>query len=138
VPPLGAATADEMTLIEAVNTTLAAALVASPDTLLFGEDIEEPKGGVFGLTKGLSERFPGRVTNAPLAEATIVGCGVGLAAAGARPIFEIQYIDFIGPGLNQLIHQAATLRWRTHPWSEGGRAQPARRCRGPLLERDLG
>jgi hypothetical protein len=51
-----------------------------PNAVIFGEDVEDPKGGVFGFTKGLSTRFPGRVVNSPLAEATIAGMGVGLAA----------------------------------------------------------
>jgi 2-oxoisovalerate dehydrogenase E1 component len=102
-----------VTMIAAVNHTFGAALERFPSLLMFGEDIEDPKGGVFGFTAGLSSRFPGRVVNSPLAEGTIVGVGAGLAAAGYRPVFEIQFIDFIGPGLNQLITQATTLRWRS-------------------------
>lgn len=100
-------------LAEAVNQVLAAALETMPEVLLYGQDIEDPRGGVFGLTRGLSTRFAGRVVNSPLAEATLVGAGVGLAATGLRPIIELQFIDFITPGFNQLATQAATLRWRT-------------------------
>ena len=102
-----------VTMIGAINHAFRAALEDVPAMLMFGEDIEDPKGGVFGFTAGLSRRFPGRVVNSPLAEGTIVGLGVGLAAAGFRPVFELQFIDFVGPALNQLITQATTLRWRS-------------------------
>lgn len=101
------------TMVAAVNQTLLRALEQDPKVILCGEDIEDPKGGVFGLTKGLSSKFPKRVQNAALAEATIVGTAVGLASVGWKPVFEIQFIDFICPALNQLMTQAASLRWRT-------------------------
>jgi len=106
--------ASESTMVGALNRCLREALDRLPTTILFGEDIEDPKGGVFGFTKGLSTRHPGRVINSPLAEATIVGTAVGLAVAGYRPIFELQFIDFAIPALNQLINQVATLRWRSN------------------------
>ncbi len=102
-----------MTMVAAINQTFRAGLEAFPNMLMFGEDIEDPKGGVFGLTKGLSASFPGRVTNSPLAEATIVGTAVGLAASGYRPVFELQFIDFLTAGFNPLASQMATLRWRS-------------------------
>ncbi|RYE73674.1 MAG: 2-oxoisovalerate dehydrogenase, partial [Myxococcales bacterium] len=106
------------TMLRATNETLHAALAQNPRTILFGEDIEDPKGGVFGITKGLSNDYPGRVVNSPLAEATIAGMAVGLAAVGWRPIFELQFVDFVGPALNQLMAQVSNLRWRTRgEWS---------------------
>ncbi len=111
LPPI--VPAERTTMVAVLNQALEAALEEDERVLLFGEDIEDPKGGVFGLTKGLSTRFPGRVRNSPLAEATIVGVGIGLAAYGYRPIFEIQFIDFLSPAWNQLTTNAATLRWRT-------------------------
>src|SRR5690606_41942821 len=57
-----------------------------PSVKLYGEDIEDPKGDVFGVTKGLSTEFPGRVVNSPLAEASILGLTIGQALAGARPV----------------------------------------------------
>lgn len=81
---------------------------------MFGEDIEAPKGGVFGLTTGLSDEFPDRVFNSPLAEATIAGVGIGLASYGMRPVFEFQFIDFVGPAMNQIGQNLTTLRWRTN------------------------
>jgi 2-oxoisovalerate dehydrogenase E1 component len=101
------------TMAAALNATLGAALERIPNAIIFGEDVEDPKGGVFGFTKGLSTRFPGRVINSPLAEATIIGSAVGLAAIGFRPIFELQFVDFLAPGFNQLLNQVATVRWRS-------------------------
>jgi 2-oxoisovalerate dehydrogenase E1 component len=76
--------------------------------------VEDPKGGVFGLTKGLSSRYAGRVINSPLAEATIAGLASGLCQKGFFPIFELQFIDFVGTAFNQIANQIATLRWRTN------------------------
>ena len=104
---------DTATMVSAMNQTFRAGLEEFPNMVFFGEDIEDPKGGVFGFTKGLSTDYPERVLNSPLAEATIIGAGVGLATMGYRPVFEIQFIDFITPGLNQLATQAATLHWRS-------------------------
>jgi 2-oxoisovalerate dehydrogenase E1 component len=101
------------TMVAAFNRTFHAAMETFDTIVVFGEDIEDPKGGVFGFTKGLSSKYPERVRNSPLAEATIVGTAVGLAAMGYRPVFEIQFIDFITPGFHQLVSQIATLRWRS-------------------------
>ncbi|MBI4621901.1 MAG: 2-oxo acid dehydrogenase subunit E2 [Verrucomicrobia bacterium] len=96
-----------------INLTLRAGLDADPRRMIFGEDVEDPKGGVFTLTKRLSTDFPGQVFNSPLAESTILGVACGLASYGRRPVFELQFIDFIYPGWNQLVTNLATLRWRT-------------------------
>ncbi len=101
------------TMVSAINTTFRKALENDPKIVFFGEDIEDPKGGVFGVTKGLSEAFPKQVFNSPLAEATIMGVAVGLSAYGWRPVFELQFIDFIAPGWNQITGQMSTLRWRS-------------------------
>ncbi len=113
-PPPFALQKIDCTMVSALNACLSEVLDRVPMAILFGEDIEDPKGGVFGFTKGLSTRHPGRVINSPLAEATIIGTAVGLAATGYRPIFELQFIDFATPGFNQLIHQVTTLRWRSN------------------------
>jgi len=98
---------------DTVNKTLRAGLEEDPNRIIFGEDIEDPKGGVFRLTQKLSTEFPNQVFNSPLAESTILGVGCGLAAYGKRPVFELQFIDFIYPGFNQLITNISTLRWRS-------------------------
>lgn len=101
-------------MVDAVNQVFKAGLESSSDYVFFGEDIEDPKGGVFRLTAGLSEAFGDRVFNSPLAEATIAGVAVGLASYGMRPVFEFQFIDFSGPAWNQVSQNLGTLRWRTN------------------------
>ncbi len=96
-----------------INLTLRAGLDANPRRMIFGEDVEDPKGGVFTLTKRLSTDFPQQVFNSPLAESTILGVACGLASYGRSRVFEMQFIDFIYPGWNQLVTNLATLRWRT-------------------------
>src|SRR5437870_3287977 len=98
---------------DTVNKTLRLGLEEDRGRILFGEDIEDPKGGVFRLTQKLSTAFPKQVFNSPLAESTILGVACGLAAYGKRPVFELQFIDFIYPGFNQLVTNISTLRWRS-------------------------
>ena len=98
---------------DTVNKTLRAGLEEDQRRVVFGEDIEDPKGGVFRLTQKLSTEFPEQVFNSPLAESTILGVACGLAAYGKRPVFEIQFIDFLYPGFNQLVTNISTLRWRS-------------------------
>src|SRR2546421_8596676 len=98
---------------DTVNKTLRLGLEEDPRRVIFGEDIEDPKGGVFRLTQKLSTEFPKQVFNSPLAESTILGVACGLAAYGRRPVFELQFIDFIYPGFNQLVTNISNLRWRT-------------------------
>ena len=98
---------------DSINQTLRAGLERDPRRIMFGEDIEDPKGGVFRLTQKLSTEFPKQVFNSPLAESTILGVACGLASYGKRPVFELQFIDFINPGWNQLVTNLATLRWRS-------------------------
>src|SRR5437016_2808258 len=98
---------------DTVNKTLRAGLEDDSRRIVFGEDIEDPKGGVFRLTQRLSTEFPKQVFNSPLAESTILGVACGLAAYGKRPVFELQFIDFIYPGFNQLVTNISNLRWRS-------------------------
>jgi 2-oxoisovalerate dehydrogenase E1 component len=98
---------------DTVNKTLRVGLQEDSHRILFGEDVEDPKGGVFRLTQKLSTEFPKQVFNSPLAESTILGVACGLAAYGKRPVFELQFIDFIYPGFNQLVTNISNLRWRS-------------------------
>ncbi len=100
-------------MVDAVNAVFKQGLKDDRRYVFFGEDIEDPKGGVFRLTADLSDTFPDRVFNAPLAEATICGVAAGMASYGMRPVFELQFIDFVGPAWNQIGQNLATLRWRT-------------------------
>jgi len=98
---------------DTVNQALRLGLKEDSRRVIFGEDVEDPKGGVFRLTQKLSTEFPKQVFNSPLAESTILGVACGLAAYGRRPVFELQFIDFIYPGFNQLVTNISNLRWRT-------------------------
>src|SRR2546429_8832815 len=98
---------------DTVNKTLRLGLERDKRRIIFGEDIEDPKGGVFRLTQKLSTDFPNQVFNSPLAESTILGVACGLGSYGKRPVFELQFIDFIGPGWDQLVTNICCLRWRS-------------------------
>ncbi len=101
------------TLLEALREALEHRLASDPRATLSGQDIEDPKGDVFGLTRGLSTRFPGRVLNAPLSESTIVGTGIGRALAGGRPVGFVQFADFLPLAYNQIASELGSLHWRT-------------------------
>ncbi len=106
-------------LVTAINRTLHEIFERDPDTYIFGEDVADPKGGVFKATVGLSETFGhNRSFNAPLAESLIIGVAVGMAAAGTRPFPEIQFADFIHPAFDQIVSEVARLHYRTNgDWS---------------------
>ena len=106
---------DEVNMVTAINRTLHEIMEAMPDTYVFGEDVGDPKGGVFKATQGLGSTFGvERSFNTPLAESLIVGIGIGLAATGARPIAEIQFADFIHPGFDQIVSEAARISYRSN------------------------
>ncbi len=104
----------KLRIVDSLNHVFKHGLKTDERFIFFGEDIEAPKGGVFGLTADLSDDYPDRVFNSPLAEATIAGVGIGMACYGMRPVFEFQFIDFIGPAMNQFTQNLSTLRWRTN------------------------
>ncbi len=104
----------ELTMNEAINAVLLNRLAIDERVTLFGEDIEDPKGDVFGVTKGLSTAFPTQVQNAPLAEATIAGVSVGRALAGGKPVAFFQFADFMPPAFNQLFSEVGNMYWRTN------------------------
>ena len=103
----------ETTLVGAVTMALARALDEDPSVVVLGEDVGA-NGGVFRATQGLLERFGAeRVIDTPLAELAIGGLAVGMAAAGLRPVAEIQFSGFIYPAVDQIVSHAARLRNRT-------------------------
>jgi 2-oxoisovalerate dehydrogenase E1 component beta subunit len=103
-----------MTNVEAVRSTLHAALVRDDRVLILGEDVGA-RGNVFLITKGFLEEFgPRRIIDTPLAEASIVGVAIGMAMEGLRPIAEIQFADFIYPAFNQIVGEAAKTRYRSN------------------------
>ena len=89
-------------------------LLLDPRVYLLGEDIEDDKGDVFGVTKGLSTQFPGRVVNSPLSESTITGVSIGMALTGKRPVAFIQFADFMAPAYNLIFTELATMHWRSN------------------------
>ncbi len=102
-----------MTLIQAINEALDEEMNRDERVMLLGEDVGK-RGGVFLATEGLQQKYgPERVVDTPLAEAAIIGAAVGLAAHGMRPVAEIQFADYVFPGIDQLFSQAAKLRYRS-------------------------
>ncbi len=94
-----------------IRNALQRALKSDERVVLLGEDIESPYGGAFKATKGLSDEFPGRVRNAPISEALIIGLGNGLALAKLRPVCEIMFGDFVTLAADQLINHASKFRF---------------------------
>lgn len=104
---------EPVTMIDAINHGLREEMEKNPKIVMWGEDIADPKGGVFGVTRGLSQAFPDRVANSPLAEASIAGVAGGMAIGGYKPIVEIQFADYMWPGFMQMRDEIATVRWRS-------------------------
>jgi 2-oxoisovalerate dehydrogenase E1 component len=106
---------EEVNLITAINRTLHYAMGRDPQTVIFGEDVADPKGGVFKATAGLTDAYGSdRAFNAPLAESVIIGLGVGIAATGTKAIAEIQFADFIHPAFDQIVSEVARIRYRSN------------------------
>jgi 2-oxoisovalerate dehydrogenase E1 component len=103
--------------MDAVRAALELELATDERVFLAGIDVGAG-GNVFGLTRGLRDRFGERVRDTPISESAIVGLGVGAAMAGMRPVVEVMYLDFVGVCLDQLLNQAAKL-----PFMTGGSAQ---------------
>jgi 2-oxoisovalerate dehydrogenase E1 component beta subunit len=103
-----------MTYIESIRDTLAQEMRRDESMVILGEDVGK-KGGVFLATDGLYGEFGGdRVLDTPLSESMIVGVSIGAAVAGLRPVPEIQFADFIFPAMNQILSEAARMRFRSN------------------------
>jgi pyruvate dehydrogenase E1 component beta subunit len=103
----------QMTMIQAIKDAMRVELQRDPNVLIFGEDVGKV-GGVFRATEGLQGEFgEERVFDTPLAESGIAGLAVGLAVQGFRPIAEIQFVGFIFEAMDQILVQAARLRYRS-------------------------
>lgn len=102
-------------LVDAVNHALKEEMKLNDKMVIFGEDIADPKGGVFTATRGLTNEYgEKRVFNSPLAEASIIGVALGLAVRGYKPVVEIQFGDYIWPAFMQLKNEVATMRYRSN------------------------
>ncbi len=115
LPPLDAYAAFDRsgsTLLEAVMLGVGDALRANPSVFVFGEDVGGSYGNAFLLLRPLLEEFRDRIINSPLAEGAVLGTCVGAALAGLRPIGEMQFNDFVAAGFNQLVNNAAKIRYR--------------------------
>lgn len=102
-----------LNLIQAINLAMREEMRLDERVVIFGEDVGA-RGGVFLATEGLQAEFGRRrVFDTPLSEASIVGAAVGMAVRGLRPIAEIQFSDYMGPGFDQIVSQAAKIRYRS-------------------------
>jgi pyruvate dehydrogenase E1 component beta subunit len=107
-----------MTMAEAINSALDEAMGHDPNVIVLGEDVGLA-GGVFRVTEGLQERYgESRVIDTPLNESGIVGCAVGMALAGARPVAEIQFDGFVYPAFDQIVSHLGRYRFRTRGSSQ--------------------
>lgn len=115
------------TIREAINEALLFEMRRDPSVFLIGEDIVggmggkgevDPWGGVMGVTKGIYGEFPDRIIDTPISEMAYIGTAVGAAVCGMRPVAELMFCDFIGCCLDQVMNQAAKLRYMV-----GGKAE---------------
>ncbi|MDP2666057.1 MAG: alpha-ketoacid dehydrogenase subunit beta [Candidatus Diapherotrites archaeon] len=103
----------KVNMIQALNQAMDLELQSNPDLVVYGEDVGKD-GGVFRVTDGLQAKHGShRVFDTPLAEAGIIGLGIGMAAYGLHPVAEVQFSGFMYPGLNQLISHASRIRNRS-------------------------
>lgn len=105
----------EAVMVDAINHALAEELEKNDKMVIFGEDVGDPKGGVFTATRGLSTKFGNdRVFNSPLAEASIAGVAMGMATRGYKPVVEIQFGDYIWPAFMQYKNEVSAMRFRSN------------------------
>jgi len=106
---------EKIVIVDAINHALLEEMEFNEKMIIYGQDIADPKGGVFTATKGLSDQFgSNRVFNSPLAESSIVGTAVGMAVTGYKPVVEIQFGDYIWTAMMQIRNEVATMRYRSN------------------------
>ncbi len=106
--------AKPITYITAINETMDELMADDDRVIVLGQDVGD-RGGVFGATRGLIETYgDDRVLDTPLAESLVIGAAIGMAIDGLRPIAEIQFLDFVGPGIDQILSEAAKIHYRSN------------------------
>jgi 2-oxoisovalerate dehydrogenase E1 component len=118
-PPAPTEDAPVFRTLDAVHSALEVELAGDDRVFVAGIDVAQG-GNVFGLMRGLHDKFGDRVRDTPISETAIMGLGVGAAMAGMRPVVELMYLDFVGVCLDQLLNQAAKM-----PFMTGGTAEMA-------------
>jgi pyruvate/2-oxoglutarate/acetoin dehydrogenase E1 component len=98
-------------VLESLNSSLYQAFLDNDQVYLFGEDILDPYGGAFKVSRGLSTQFPDRVLTTPISEAGFVGVAAGMALRGLRPVVELMFGDFVTLIADQLVNHIAKFRW---------------------------
>ncbi len=106
---------DKIVMVDAINHALHEEMTQNNKMIVYGQDIADPKGGVFTATKGLTDSFgKDRVFNSPLAESSIIGTAIGMALTGYKPVVEIQFGDYIWTAMMQIRNEVVTLRYRSN------------------------
>lgn len=106
---------ESIVLMDALNHALVEEMEQDPGVIVFGQDVAGGKGGVFGITRSLTDRFGReRCFNTPLAESTIVGLAIGLSQDGFhKPVAEIQFADYSWTGMNQIVNELSSIYYRS-------------------------
>ena len=99
-----------MTYLQSLNQALRELLESVPETIIFGEDLLDPYGGAFKVTRGLQRDFPDRVLTTPISEAALTGVATGMALRGLRPVLEIMFSDVLSLSVDQVLNHAAKFR----------------------------
>jgi 2-oxoisovalerate dehydrogenase E1 component len=107
---------EPVVMVDALNHALDEEMARTPGIVVFGEDVAHGKGGVFGVTRGLTAKYgTHRCFNTPLAESTIIGVALGMSFVdGVIPVAEIQFADYVWPGMNQLVNELASVCYRSN------------------------
>lgn len=100
----------KLSFAQATLEAMSEEMAADDKVFVMGEDIAR-QGGIFGQFKGLGQKFPGRVLDTPISETFICGGGVGAALAGARPVVDMHFIDFVGVCMDEVNNQMAKIRY---------------------------
>jgi 2-oxoisovalerate dehydrogenase E1 component len=111
---------ESIVMVDALNHAIDEEMKNDPQIVVFGEDVAHGKGGVFGVTRGLTAKYGvERCFNSPLAESTIIGVALGMSLVeGIKPVAEIQFADYLWPGMNQLFNEIASFHYRANgEWS---------------------